>query len=131
MTTELPLLERPTGHPPQGEVDLALARRMVDFFNDLLQLDRAAITDLVEQRVRCNDVFAAHPTVPVQRAQDGEGGALVGLLGVLNGLCGVWNEETAPCPQLVQFGPVMAIFDDEGMIREFVLSDERIKPSAT
>lgn len=59
---------------------------VVAFLNELVVIDRAAMTALVETRVPCNEALADHPTVQVSCREDG---ARVGLLGILNGLFGV------------------------------------------
>jgi hypothetical protein len=126
MNANLQTLERAVGHPPHGIVNDVLARQVVEFLNDLFQQDPHAIEDLVEQRVRCNDILAAHPTVPVQDPKDGEGGALLGILGILNGLCGAWDEESAPKPHLAFFGPVCACYE-HGRLTGFRLSAETVR----
>lgn len=126
MNATLSQLDRAVGHPPLGVVNSALASQIVDLLNDLYRLDPSAMHDLIETRVRCNPVFAAHPTVPVQAPEDGDGG-LVGILGLLNGLCGSWTQESAPRPHLAFFGPVCAIYDDHGRLQGFALSEERLQ----
>lgn len=109
----------------RGEVDLALAQRIVNLLNDLCQADRTAMHCLIEERVRANDSVAEHPTVQVAAPDDGGGGCLVGVLGILNGLCGAWNEETAPQSCFVGWGPVAATFDNDGQLTGFKLSHAR------
>ena len=65
---------------------LKLAREVTKFLNQLVEIDRSAVAALVANRVPCNDGLASHPTVQVAKQP---GGYHVGLLGVLNGLCGV------------------------------------------
>jgi len=125
MNTSLSQLDRAVGHPPVGVVDTLLASRIVELLNDLYRQDPHAMHDLVESRVRCNAALAAHPTVPVQMLPANEDG-LVGVLGLLNGLCGVWDEESAPKPSLAFFGPVCAIYDDNKQLRGFALSAEQL-----
>lgn len=67
-------------------VDYDLAERVVAFLNELLQLDRPAIAALTENRIPCNQEIANHPTCQVGSYH---GGLQIGLLGVLNGLCGI------------------------------------------
>jgi hypothetical protein len=64
-----------------------LAQQIVHYLNDLLKLSPEAISMLIEHRVPCTQELADHPTV---QAVDGEksGTYVVGLLGILNGLCG-------------------------------------------
>lgn len=66
-------------------IDYDMAERVVNFMNELLRIDRNAITNLISHRVPCNCTLADHPTVQV----DGREGCKVGMLGVLNGLCGI------------------------------------------
>jgi hypothetical protein len=80
--------------------DRELALRIVEYLNDLLERDRPAVAALIANRVPCRAALADHPTCQV-RSQ--HGGFHVGMLGVLNGLCGV--DELAT-------GPIVAVFDD-------------------
>jgi hypothetical protein len=82
--------------------DTALAQRICDFLNELLTLDRPAIASLISNRVPCNQTLADHPTV---QAGAQHGGFNVGMLGLLNGLCGVREN---------QYGLIYAVFDDDG-----------------
>ena len=67
-------------------MDEELAVRVVAFLNELVEIDRPAIAALVANRVPCNEQLANHPSVQVSAQH---GGFHVGLLGLLNGLCGV------------------------------------------
>lgn len=66
--------------------DVDLARNIVSLLNDALTRDREAVTALLNSRVTCNKDLTDHPTI-----QCGERGGrfTVGVLGILNGLCGV------------------------------------------
>ena len=81
--------------------DMELARRVVDYLNELKMFDSLAMAALVGIRVPCNKALALHPTCQVAEYY---GSNVVGLLGVLNGLCGI-DEETG-------FGPIAAVFED-------------------
>ena len=70
--------------------------QVVAFLNELLRLDRDAVGKLLAARVPCNQAFADHPTVQV--AKRGDGTYDVGILGVLNGLFGVF-EAGGPVPE--------------------------------
>ena len=59
----------------------------VNLLNQLLKMDQDAISELVEIRVKINDLVADHPTVTVLPSKQNEKCSL-GLLGVLNGLFG-------------------------------------------
>lgn len=65
------------------------AGHAVRFLNELARLDPVAMLALVGQRVPCNQAIVDHPTVQVT---DHAGHPEVGLLGVLNGLFGVFDE---------------------------------------
>lgn len=56
---------------------------VVDFFNELIEIDPNGITELFLHRVVVNDALANHPTV--QATDDNN----VGLIGILNGLFGI------------------------------------------
>ncbi|KKN88349.1 hypothetical protein LCGC14_0249120 [marine sediment metagenome] len=66
-------------------IDFERAQVIVDYLNGLLELDRPAVAALIANRVPCNKALADHPTCQVV-AQHGS--CHVGLLGILNGLCG-------------------------------------------
>ena len=57
----------------------------VIFLNELLKIDPETIQSLVESRVPCGNKLAHHPSVQVMIKDDQ---AMVGLLGILNGLFG-------------------------------------------
>lgn len=83
----------------------ALADYIIKFLNELAEADPALMHKLVETRVPCNEVIAEHPTVQVQKVEDGE--YVVGLLGILNGIVGARPEDG--------YGYIAANFeDDEG-----------------
>jgi hypothetical protein len=70
-------------------VDIELAQRIVDYMNELIALDRPCIGALIANRIPCNDAFVDHPTCQVSSQH---GGHHVGVLGLLNGLCGVHDD---------------------------------------
>lgn len=65
-------------------IDEELAARVIALLNEAFQRDPEAVAALVNNRVPCNAALAEHPTI-----QCGGGGTTVGLIGILNGLCGV------------------------------------------
>ena len=67
-------------------IDRELAKRIADYLNELHVLDPHVISDMVEKRFPCNKALASHPTCQVI---PGYVGNIVGMLGVMNGLCGV------------------------------------------
>lgn len=60
---------------------------IIDFLNELIVLDRDAISALINTRVPCNKQFSEHETIQVLAGENET--YSVGLLGILNGLCGV------------------------------------------
>lgn len=93
-------------------IDEALVERTVDLLNELLEVDPVAVHQLVESRVSCSHALSWHPTVQVH----GDGlTASVGILGVLNGLCGVDSDG---------WGAVAAVFEEDGTLSGFA----RVKP---
>lgn len=71
----------------QGVVYAApLAEKIVVYLNELLKADEEAIGRLVEYRVPTNEALANHQTC---QCVEKNGVDYVGLLGILNGLCGV------------------------------------------
>lgn len=79
----------------------------VDVLNELLALDRPAITALVERRWSCNKALGDHPTCQVTKTQYG---LSVGLLGVLNALFGADEEG---------WGTLCGVFEDDGTLTRF------------
>jgi hypothetical protein len=76
-------------NPDQGHFNAvadAIAESLVSYINDLMELDKPAIAAMFANRVPCNKALADHPTVQVTAQH---GGYHVGLIGILNGLCGV------------------------------------------
>ena len=63
------------------------AENIVSFLNEANDLDPVAIGQLVSYRVKCNEALAAHPTNQVGKINGSD--VVVGLLGLLNGLVGV------------------------------------------
>jgi hypothetical protein len=70
-------------------VDRELAQHIVNYLNELMNLDKPAVGALIGNRVPCNEALADHPTCQVSSQN---GGCYVGLLGLLNGLCGKMDE---------------------------------------
>ena len=70
-------------------IDKELAAKIVEYLNTLIEADRPAIAALIANRVPCNQTLADHPTCQVGTQN---GGYHVGLLGILNGLCGIYDD---------------------------------------
>ncbi len=81
-------------------IDFERAQVIVDYLNELLELDRPAIAALIANRVPCNEALSNHPTCQAGRQH---GGYNVGLLGLLNGLCGVDDKS---------WGAIAAVYDN-------------------
>ena len=101
------------------DIDLVLAKRIVNFMNSLIELDKDAIVNLVNARMVCNKALAEHPTVQVTGNDDM---SLVGIIGILNGLCGIYDNG---------FGAIAAVTDNNGIQRfSFLVPDgDKIKES--
>lgn len=59
---------------------------VIDFLNSILKIDKAALNKLIFNRVPCNQELGEHETV--QTLSDDNSNYSVGLLGLLNGMCG-------------------------------------------
>lgn len=89
---------------------------IIAFLNSLVEVDSNAINLLVGTRVPCNEDMADHPTVQVGMGDSGL--PVVGILGVLNGYCGIRSDYN---------GPIMAVFEDDGTLIRFCNTDEFIQ----
>lgn len=76
-------------------IDELIARRTISLMNDAIDCDREAVEKLVEARVECNDELAEHETIQTGDYHE-PGKNSVGLLGILNGIVGV-DEENWGC----------------------------------
>jgi hypothetical protein len=93
-----------------------LANKIIDYLNELTKLDKPAMGALISNRVPCNQQFADHPTCQCSSQNDG---FYVGLLGILNGLCGIYDDGP-----LKGAGPIAAKFeqlpDDDKRYRSLI-----------
>lgn len=94
-------------------IDLELAEKTISFLNSLVELDKIAVSELVDSRVLCNSKLADHPTVQVRGY--GPVTPSVGLLGILNGLCGSYDDEPKK-----GFGPISAQFSSGKIVAFFL-----------
>ena len=91
---------------------------VIDFLNELLEVDCLAIQGLIENRQSCNEAMADHPTVQVHAycacgEEDGCskcGEFSVGLLGILNGIFG--KDEDG-------WGDIAAVYDENSVLVKF------------
>lgn len=90
-----------TAFPFNPFVDSEMAQKICDFLNSLLKYDRPAIAAMIANRIPCSKELADHPTVQVVGQH---GGFHVGLLGLINGMCGIHPDGN---------GPIRAVFDGE------------------
>lgn len=74
----------------------------IALLNELIQIDANAVAALIANRVPCNEEMANHPTVQCGAQH---GGFHVGMLGVINGLFGIYEGSG--------WGPIMFVFDDD------------------
>ncbi len=95
-------------------VNEALAREIVRVMNEAAEADPVAIAALCQLRVSCNPELAMHPTIQVGCQHDT---FKVGLIGILNGLTGVYDDGP-----YAGFGPVRAVLNDTWVRFHFVNS---------
>lgn len=74
---------------------------VIDLLNQAFKLDPQAIEKLFAVRVQCNESLAEHPTIQVR--DYGPDSPNVGVIGLLNGIFGVDDEES---------GIIGSIYDD-------------------
>jgi hypothetical protein len=87
-------------------------KEVIDFMNGLVALDHDAIESLIDKRVVCNKDLSDHPTVQI-------GANGVGLLGILNGLCG-----TITGGKYDGWGFIAANYDDDDNLTGFQLTNK-------
>ena len=79
----------------KGTRNLGCSMRTVDdivaLLNEMLEIDRAAVSNIMNTRYHCNGDMADHLTVQAQECIDGVG-LEVGPLGILNGLFGIKDD---------------------------------------
>jgi hypothetical protein len=63
-------------------------QEVIALLNEFLELDPEAIQNLINNRCKCNDKVANHPTIQVRKYPEDED-YTVGLLGILNNLFGI------------------------------------------
>lgn len=87
----------------------------IKFLNEILARDERAISELfLSKRVECNLLLADHPTVQVIPLNMDYGLYDVGILGILNGLFGVY-----PDGPKKGWGPI-AMMVDKNRIKHFL-----------
>ncbi len=79
----------------------------IAFLNSLIKVDEGAVNRLIASRVPCSRDLSMHPTV-----QCGENE--VGMLGILNGLFGVYGPEAG---KKEMYGPITAHLDGGKLVK--------------
>jgi len=69
------------------------AQYVVDFLNELVRLDKYALTDMMSERISVNKELKNHPTVMFKELV--EGVPEIGLLSIINGMFGLEGETQA------------------------------------
>ena len=94
---------------------------LVDYLNSLVALDPLWLTGLINSRSECNAALAQHPTVQVvsyPQHDELQVQATCGLLGLLNGFCGIIDAGPHE-----GYGPITAVFGDDDQIERFVRTE--------
>lgn len=92
------------------------AENAVRLLNELNQTDNALMTELFKVRAKCNVLVEEHPTVQVEVSDD-RPYAVIGFVGILNGLFGIYTDK-------VDRGPIIVVWEDDRVVR-FELRDKR------
>jgi hypothetical protein len=80
---------------------------LISFLNELVQIDSIAIAKLIEKRAPCNKKLAEHKSAQCVDKK-------VGLLGILNGYCGIIEEGKRKGS-----GAIAAQYDDDDKLVGF------------
>lgn len=93
---------------------------MIEFLNSLFEIDPNSISELLEKHVPCNINMAKHSTVQVLVRPSDK--FRVGILGILNGFYGVYDDGLNK-----DYGAICAIYDN-GKLKGFekLLNEETI-----
>ena len=103
-------------------VDMIRVDDLVNLLNELHALDPEAMSALCEARVPCNTDLADHPTVQVF---DEPESYTVGIIGILNGLCGAYDSGPRK-----GWGALCAVVDenDQTKVLKFDVIDNEAQP---
>lgn len=93
-------------------INEVVTERVLEMMTEIAATDPEAVRRLIEARVPCNETLAQHPTVQVGRISADDPRYEVGLLGILNGLCGTFDRGPKQ-----GWGPIRAIVEDDGNVR--------------
>ena len=105
------------------EEKVKLAQEMVDYLNELIELDRDAVQKLIDVYSECNKPMAEHPTLQVHQMSEEAPIYGVGALGLLNGFIGERDG----------VGYITAVYNDSSELERFEVTTEenRAKMKAT
>jgi hypothetical protein len=101
-------LKRLMAMPLRAETD-----SIIKFLNEVNVLDPTLMVKMISTYWPCNAAIANHASI--QTVGNTSNAASCGILGLLNGYCGA--VEVGPYRG---WGPITAIFEDDGRIRAFV-----------
>jgi hypothetical protein len=76
-----------------------------ELMNEMLEMDYSCTYNLVSIRVDCNEAILNHPTIQVQ--QIGKDSPKVGILGILNGLFGVNDDNMGSISMMIDNGKIV------------------------
>lgn len=101
--------------------DSELADTVIDRLNAIIMDPsvRQDVKKLIETRVIAGAATAAHPSIIVQKNDDGHD--VLGFLGLLNGVVGTISDG-----RLKGLGYVAAVFDDAGRLERFRRTDRPV-----
>jgi hypothetical protein len=86
---------------------------VLELLNEILEKDPECVQSLVNQRVKCNDAVANHPTIQVQKFKKDKY-PKVGLIGILNCLFGMRADGMGPiCASVIKSGKILKILKFE------------------
>lgn len=93
---------------------------VLEVLNRIVNTDPQAAHDLIETRVDCSDALAKDPTIQVAKKEVAMLGTTakfysVGILGVLNGIFGVHDDN---------YGAIQVTMEDDGTVVGFSLTKQ-------
>lgn len=91
-------------------MDEEKVKEVIDTLNRIHTKDPTVLPTLISFRVPCNEELAGDPTVQVGKSENGWN---VGLLGILNGICGVNASDIG----------FVAAYYDKGVLHGFYWQD--------
>lgn len=103
--------------------DKLTVEEAIAFLNELVAIDPKAMELLIEMRAPCNQTMLEHPTVQVTDYHE-DGVPRVGILGLLNGLFGTYDEGPKE-----GWGPIAAYWEEDGTFKGFRPTiDQKVTP---